>query len=47
MGLGNSHVADRFDLGVGFRVQYGNLLEGFSELPVFRTRSQDRMVDSA
>ncbi|KAF7968230.1 hypothetical protein HWV62_31613 [Athelia sp. TMB] len=36
-----------FDLGVGFRVQYGDLLKGFSKLPVFRTTSEDRMVDSA
>lgn len=37
----------RFTLGVGFRVQYGNLLKGFSKLPVFRTCSIDRLVDSA
>ncbi|KAJ6595077.1 phosphoglycerate mutase-like protein [Mycena vulgaris] len=36
-----------FDLGVGFRVKYGELLKGFSDLPVFRTSSQERMVDSA
>ena len=32
---------------MGFRVQYGDLLKGFNELPVFRTTSEDRMVDSA
>jgi hypothetical protein len=37
----------RFTLGVGFRVQYGDLLKGFDDLPVFRTTSEDRMVDSA
>ncbi|KAJ7697690.1 histidine phosphatase superfamily [Mycena rosella] len=36
-----------FDLGVGFRVKYGDLLKGFSDLPVFRTTSEGRMVDSA
>ncbi|KAJ7085973.1 phosphoglycerate mutase-like protein [Mycena crocata] len=36
-----------FDLGVGFRVKYGELLKGFADLPVFRTTSQGRMVDSA
>ncbi|KAJ7436902.1 phosphoglycerate mutase-like protein [Mycena galericulata] len=36
-----------FDLGVGFRVKYGDLLKGFTDLPVFRTTSQGRMVDSA
>nr|ADW23572.1 acid phosphatase [uncultured organism] len=36
-----------FNLGVGFRVQYGDLLKGFTELPVWRTTSEDRMVDSA
>ncbi|KAJ6595075.1 phosphoglycerate mutase-like protein [Mycena vulgaris] len=36
-----------FDLGVGFRVKYGELLKGFSDLPVFRTTSEGRMVDSA
>ncbi|KAA1471725.1 phosphoglycerate mutase-like protein [Dentipellis sp. KUC8613] len=36
-----------YDLGVGFRVSYGDLLKGFVDLPVFRTNSQERMVDSA
>ncbi|KAL0951348.1 hypothetical protein HGRIS_008052 [Hohenbuehelia grisea] len=36
-----------FNLGVGFRVRYGELLKGFSDLPVFRTTSEARMVDSA
>ncbi|KAH9947918.1 histidine phosphatase superfamily [Amylocystis lapponica] len=36
-----------YDLGVGFRVKYGDLLKGFTGLPVFRTTSEDRMVDSA
>ncbi|KZP16862.1 acid phosphatase, partial [Athelia psychrophila] len=36
-----------FNLGIGFRVQYGDLLKGFTELPVWRTTSEDRMVDSA
>ncbi|KAJ7302728.1 acid phosphatase [Mycena albidolilacea] len=36
-----------FDLGVGFRVKYGELLKGFTNLPVWRTTSQGRMVDSA
>ncbi|KAJ7253464.1 phosphoglycerate mutase-like protein [Mycena rebaudengoi] len=29
-----------FNLGVGFRVKYGELLKGFTDLPVFRTTSQ-------
>ncbi|THV07666.1 phosphoglycerate mutase-like protein [Dendrothele bispora CBS 962.96] len=36
-----------FNLGVGFRVKYGELLKGFDDLPVWRTTSEDRMVDSA
>ncbi|KAI0936637.1 hypothetical protein AcW1_000823 [Taiwanofungus camphoratus] len=36
-----------FDLGIGFRVKYGDLLKGFTGLPVFRTTSESRMVDSA
>ncbi|KAF5375037.1 hypothetical protein D9758_000392 [Tetrapyrgos nigripes] len=36
-----------FNLGVGFRVKYGQLLKGFSDLPVWRTTSEERMVDSA
>ncbi|KAJ3567568.1 hypothetical protein NP233_g6284 [Leucocoprinus birnbaumii] len=36
-----------FDLGIGFRMRYGSLLKGFDDLPVFRTTSQTRMVDSA
>ena len=30
----------RFELGIAFRVKYGHLLKGFTELPVFRTTSQ-------
>ncbi|KAJ7636489.1 phosphoglycerate mutase-like protein [Roridomyces roridus] len=36
-----------FELGVGFRVKYGDLLKGFTRLPVWRTTSEERMVDSA
>ncbi|KZT40083.1 phosphoglycerate mutase-like protein [Sistotremastrum suecicum HHB10207 ss-3] len=36
-----------FDLGVGFRVKYGDLLNNFTTLPVFRTTSEQRMLDSA
>ncbi|EIW82796.1 phosphoglycerate mutase-like protein [Coniophora puteana RWD-64-598 SS2] len=36
-----------FDEGIRFRMRYGELLNGFTELPVFRTTSEDRMVDSA
>ncbi|KAI0715319.1 phosphoglycerate mutase-like protein [Earliella scabrosa] len=36
-----------FDLGIAFRVKYGHLLQGFTHLPVFRTISEARMVDSA
>ncbi|KIK07420.1 hypothetical protein K443DRAFT_2294 [Laccaria amethystina LaAM-08-1] len=36
-----------FNLGVGFRVKYGDLLKGFTNLPVFRTTSEARMLDSA
>ncbi|KAI0652160.1 phosphoglycerate mutase-like protein [Trametes meyenii] len=36
-----------FDLGSAFRVKYGHLLTGFTDLPVFRTTSEARMVDSA
>ncbi|TFK56975.1 phosphoglycerate mutase-like protein [Heliocybe sulcata] len=36
-----------YDLGVGFRVKYGELLKGFTQLPVFRTTSEDRMINSA
>ncbi|KAF7292227.1 Acid phosphatase [Mycena indigotica] len=36
-----------FELGVGFRVKYGDLLKGFSKLPVWRTTSEERMLDSA
>jgi len=39
--------AQLFELGVGFRVKYGNLLKGFTDLPVWRTTSEERMVDSA
>ncbi|KAH7928511.1 phosphoglycerate mutase-like protein [Leucogyrophana mollusca] len=36
-----------FSNGVAFRVRYGDLLKEFTDLPVFRTTSEDRMVDSA
>ncbi|KAJ3865937.1 phosphoglycerate mutase-like protein [Lentinula novae-zelandiae] len=36
-----------FNLGVGFRVKYGDLLKNFTGLPVWRTTSEERMVDSA
>ncbi|PPQ67076.1 hypothetical protein CVT25_005677 [Psilocybe cyanescens] len=36
-----------FNLGIGFRVKYGELLKEFKDLPVFRTTSEARMVDSA
>ncbi|KAJ3742522.1 phosphoglycerate mutase-like protein [Lentinula detonsa] len=39
-----------FDLGVSMRLKYGFLLERFTEkerVPVFRTESQDRMLNSA
>nr|VWO94250.1 Acid phosphatase [Ganoderma boninense] len=36
-----------FDLGVAFRVKYGHLLKNFTQIPVFRTTSEARMVDSA
>ncbi|KAL5478531.1 hypothetical protein ACEPAI_2715 [Sanghuangporus weigelae] len=36
-----------FDLGVSFRVKYGELLKHFTGLPVFRTTSQARMLQSA
>ncbi|KAL6310042.1 histidine phosphatase superfamily [Sparassis latifolia] len=36
-----------YELGVGFRVKYGELLKGFNALPVWRTTSEERMVDSA
>ncbi|KZT07051.1 phosphoglycerate mutase-like protein [Laetiporus sulphureus 93-53] len=36
-----------YDLGVAFRVKYGELLNGFTKLPVFRTTSESRMVQSA
>ncbi|KAG1893282.1 histidine phosphatase superfamily [Suillus fuscotomentosus] len=36
-----------FSNGVAFRYRYGQLLNGFTDLPVFRTTSEDRMVDSA
>ncbi|KAJ7048716.1 phosphoglycerate mutase-like protein [Mycena amicta] len=39
--------AQMFELGVGFRVKYGELLKGFTDLPVWRTTSEERMVDSA
>jgi hypothetical protein len=42
--FGRSQV---FELGVGFRVKYGNLLKDLTDLPVFRTTSEERMLDSA
>ncbi|EIW64306.1 phosphoglycerate mutase-like protein [Trametes versicolor FP-101664 SS1] len=36
-----------FELGIAFRVKYGHLLKDFTDLPVFRTTSEARMVDSA
>ncbi|KAG2150719.1 histidine phosphatase superfamily [Suillus bovinus] len=36
-----------FSNGVAFRYRYGELLNAFTDLPVFRTTSQDRMLDSA
>lgn len=36
-----------FNLGVGFRVKYGELLTNFTQLPVWRTTSEDRMIKSA
>ncbi|KAJ7749808.1 phosphoglycerate mutase-like protein [Mycena maculata] len=36
-----------FELGTGFRVKYGDLLKGFTKFPVWRTTSEERMVDSA
>nr|GAT44528.1 acid phosphatase [Mycena chlorophos] len=39
--------AQMYELGVGFRVKYGELLHGFTDLPVWRTTSEERMVDSA
>ncbi|KZT05884.1 phosphoglycerate mutase-like protein [Laetiporus sulphureus 93-53] len=38
--------SEPFNLGVGFRVKYGSLLNGFTDIPVFRTTSEDRMVAS-
>ncbi|KAJ7115640.1 phosphoglycerate mutase-like protein [Mycena crocata] len=39
--------AEMFNLGMGFRVKYGELLKQATDLPVFRTTSEERMVDSA
>ncbi|VDB95974.1 unnamed protein product [Peniophora sp. CBMAI 1063] len=36
-----------YELGVNARVRYGALLKGFTDLPVWRTTSEARMVDSA
>ncbi|KAF4623104.1 hypothetical protein D9613_002089 [Agrocybe pediades] len=36
-----------FNLGIGFRMKYGELLKDFKDLPVFRTTSEARMLDSA
>ncbi|KAI0041305.1 phosphoglycerate mutase-like protein [Auriscalpium vulgare] len=36
-----------YELGASARVRYGDLLKGFSDLPVWRTTSEERMVDSA
>ncbi|KAJ6537936.1 phosphoglycerate mutase-like protein [Mycena capillaripes] len=35
--------AQLFELGVGFRVKYGDLLKGFADLPVWRTTSEGIM----
>ena len=35
----------RFDLGVAFRMRYGELLKGFNtSLPVFRTTSEGELI---
>ncbi|KAJ7456109.1 histidine phosphatase superfamily [Mycena latifolia] len=39
--------AQMFNLGMGFRMKYGELLKEAKDLPVFRTTSEARMVDSA
>lgn len=39
--------SELFSSGVAFRYRYGELLNAFTDLPVFRTTSEDRMVDSA
>ncbi|KAJ7291916.1 histidine phosphatase superfamily [Mycena rebaudengoi] len=39
--------SEMFNLGVGFRIKYGELLKHAKDLPVFRTTSEARMVDSA
>ncbi|KAG9030965.1 hypothetical protein FRB95_003302 [Tulasnella sp. JGI-2019a] len=37
-----------YDLGISLRIKYGFLLQNFTDtLPVFRTESQDRMLNSA
>lgn len=36
-----------FDMGIGTRLKYGELLKNFTGLPVFRTTSEERMVQSA
>ncbi|KZV73339.1 phosphoglycerate mutase-like protein [Peniophora sp. CONT] len=36
-----------YELGVSARVRYGALLKEFTDLPVWRTTSEERMVDSA
>ncbi|KAH8112806.1 phosphoglycerate mutase-like protein [Phellopilus nigrolimitatus] len=36
-----------FNLGVSFRMKYGEFLKNFTGLPVFRTTSEERMVQSA
>ena len=35
-----AYPTPRFDLGIAFRVKYGHLLQGFTDLPVFRTISE-------
>lgn len=46
-GLMTDTILLRFDMGVAFRIKYGELLKGFTDLPVFRTTSEERMVESA
>ena len=38
-----ANFTHRFDLGVAFRMRYGELLKGFNDnLPVFRTTSEGK-----
>lgn len=38
---------ENFDLGVTARILYGKLLDSFTEVPVFTTESNSRMVSTA